>query len=222
MDYFLENIRLYSKYLALVAAVIGTLNFRYYKTTKAKFFLFSVWYIIITEFVGENLSRWFDVIYNNIVYNIYIVIQFTFYLWWYQSLLKSENRKKIVKAFCLIFLVFGIVNIIFFQDVISEATSYSYALAVIFLVTSICYYFIEVFNSEKVLSIRSSGYFWFSLGLILFHATFMPFYFAFDYFLIGNLKLLSVVNFLLCVIMYTFFLIGFIKLRNNNNEHKLV
>jgi len=216
----MEDLRFYSKYLALAVAILGTINYKDIKQTKAKYFLFSIWFIVLTEFIGENFYKWTGVV-NFPVYNFYTIIQFTFYLWWYKGLMKYDKRKKIINLFVYVNLLFTIVNALYIQDPYIELTSYSYALGVVFLVTTICYYFIEIFNSEKVLSIRSSLYFWFSLGLLLFHATFLPFFFAHKYFLFENPNLISPVVFILGIIMYLCFGIGFLKAKQSANEHKL-
>lgn len=216
----MEELRFYSKYLVLVVAIFATVRYSDIRNTKAKYFLYSIWYIFLTEFVGTYFYSWFGLL-NFPVYGLYTFLQISFYLWWFRSLLKSEKRKKIVSAFVIIYITFCVVNAFFIQDIFSEVTSYSYAIGVIFLVTTICYYLIEVFNSEVVLKIRKSMYFWISLGLLLFHATFMPFYFAFDYFLLDNLKLLSVVNFTLCIIMYSCFGAAFVMAKYSAKEHML-
>lgn len=216
----MEELRLYSKYLVLAVAVLGTFKYKDIADTKAKYFLFSIWYIVITEFVGANFYHWFGKL-NYPVYALYTFVQITFYLWWYRSLLLSVNRRKMIGVFIAVYGVFCIINAIFIQDILIETSNYTFALGVIFLVTTICFYFIEVFNSEKVLKIRSSIYFWFSLGLLLFYATYLPFYFASKFFLFGDVRLYSVVNFFLCAIMYSCFAIGFFKAKQSAKEHKL-
>ncbi len=218
----MEDLRFYSKYLALFVCILGTIKYKDIKNTKAKYFLFSIWFLVIIEIVGENFYAWFGTKHSRSpVYNFYTIVQFTFYLWWYRSLMQSLKRKRIITWFIMLNIVFTIINAIYVQDPFRELTSFSYALGVIFLVTTICYYFIEVFQSEKILKIRSSMYFWVSLGLLLFHAAFMPFFFAHSYFIDGNLKLLSLVNFFLCSIMYICFAIGFFKVKESANEYKL-
>ncbi len=213
----LEELRFYSYYLALVPALIALFKYKEYAHTKAKYFLFSVWYIVITEFVGTNLYKWFGFA-NHSVYNLYTFLQLLFYLWWFKSLLVSSNKKKILSYFMVIFTLFSLINVFTLQDYINETATYQYALGVIFVVTAICFYVIELFNTEKVLNITASKYFWFSIGILIFHASYMPFYFAIKYFLYGNVKPLSIANFVLCFIMYTCFAIGFLKAKKNTDN----
>jgi len=216
----MEYLRFYSQYLALAVAIYGLIKYKDYKYSKAKYFLYSIWLIVITEFVGEHFYDWFGIP-NYPLYNVYTLILFVFYLCWFRSLIELPKRKRIVSAFIVIYVLFSVINVFAFQDFVTESGTYSYALGVIFVVTSICYYLIEVFNSEVVLRIRQSMYFWFSIAILLFHATYMPFFFAYKFFYFGEVKLLSAVNFTLCVLMYIFFGIGFLKAKHSANEHKL-
>jgi len=216
----MEDLRLYSKYLVLAVAIFGTIRYSDIRDTKAKYFLFAIWYIVFTEFLASNFYKLFG-LYNYPVYALFTFLQITFYLWWFRSLLESEKRQKIVVYFIYVYILFCIINAIFIQDVLIESSTYAFAVGLIFLVVTICYYYIEIFKSDLVLRIRSSIYFWFSLGVLLFHATFMPFYFANKFFLFGDVKLLSIVSFFLCFIMYTCFMIGFIVAKKSAKQHPL-
>lgn len=210
----LEELRFYSKYLALVVAVIALFKYKDYAHTNAKYFLYSVWYIVLTEFIGSKFYYWFGVV-NYSVFNLYTFLQLLFYIWWFRSLITSIRKKHTLLVLMFLYTIFSSVNLLFIQDYIYETATYQYALGVIFVVIAICFFFIEMFATEKVLNLTSSKYFWFSIGILIFHATFMPFYFAFKYFFYGNSKPLSVANFVLCFIMYTCFAIGFLKAKRN-------
>ena len=213
----LEELRLYSKYLALIVAIIGLFTYKNYAHTKARYFLYSVWYIVLTEFIGARFYYWFGVP-NYGVYNLYTFLQLLFYLWWFRSLITSKRKTQTLLILIIVFILFSSFNLVFIQDYINETATYQYALGVIFVVTSICFYFFELFSTEKVLSLTSSKYFWFSIGILIFHATYMPFYFAFKYFFYGNVGPLSLANFILCFIMYTCFAIGFLKAKKDINN----
>ena len=49
------------KYSELIAAIIGTIYFSKYKNTSLKYFLFLLWYITLTEFLG-----WYSMKYGGI------------------------------------------------------------------------------------------------------------------------------------------------------------
>lgn len=206
----LEEIRFYSKYLALVVAIVGLFKYKDYAHTKAKYFLFSVWYIVFTEFLGTYFYKWFNMV-NYSVYNTYMLVQFTFYLWWIRLLIQSEAKRKALSIFIAMFVILHLIDDVFIHTFFYDSSTYGYTVGVVFVVISICLYLVEQFNSEKVLTITNSKYFWFLLGILIFNATYLPFKVANKYFLFGDVRPLSVVNFILCVILYSCFLVGFLK-----------
>ena len=212
----MEEIRFLSKYLALAVLIFGLYSYKNYSNTKAKYFIFSILYAVLTEFIGSNFHNWFGIV-NYAVYNVFIIIQLTFFLWWFQHIIESQKRKNIIKIFIGLYLVYSVVNMCYLQDFILGNQTYTYAVGVIFLLIAIGFYFVETFNKDSVLNITDSILFWFTLGVLLFYGTFMPFLFASKLFLLGDKWILSLVTFLLNVIMYTCFAVGFYKSYKNNN-----
>ncbi|WP_420573773.1 hypothetical protein [Kordia sp.] len=213
----MEDIRFLSKYLALVVLIYGLYNYKNYANTKAKYFIFSILYAVLTEFFGSNFHKWFGIV-NYPVYNVFIIVQLSFYLWWFQTLLESLSRKKIVRLSIFIYLTFSLLNIIYWQDFFLGYQTYTYGIGVILVLLSICFYFIETFNKDTILSITDSVLFWFALGVLLFYGTFMPFMFASKLFLTIDKWIYSLVVFVLNVIMYSCFAVGFYKSYKNIKE----
>ena len=219
----MDNLASYVKYLALATALVGTFLYPHYKDTKAKYFIWIIWYGVITEFVGEHYYKWFDQHNSQIIYNLYTLVSITFFLWWFRTLLTSTKRKAFVKYFIFVFWIVNIVNAISLLNVLYQSTRYAYVIGVIFLVITICYFFIEMFNKEVVLKIRDSMYFWFALGVLLFFATFLPFYVTTFFFAKDAISIvpLYVAVFTLNFVMNTCFVIGFLKAKNSAKEHPL-
>lgn len=213
----LEELRLYSKYLALVVAIVGLFKYKDFAHTKAKYFLFSVWYIVFTEFFGTYFYKFFNMV-NYCVYNTYMLVQLTFYLWFIRLLIQSELKRKILTTFILVYVIAYLIDSIFMHSFFYESSTYGYTLGVVFVVISISFYLIEQFNSERVLTITSSKYFWFLIGILIFNSTYLPFKIANKYFLFGDVRPLSIVNFVLCVILYSCFLVGFLKAKPTDSD----
>lgn len=213
----LEELRSYSKYLALVVAIVALFKYKNYAHTKAKYFLYSVWFIVFVEFLGSNFYRWFNMV-NYSVYNTYALVQFSFYIYWIRLLVKSEKKKKILSVLLIGFIVIHLIDDFFLHSFFYESTTYGYTVGVVFVIIAICIYLFEQFNSENVLTISSSKYFWFLIGILIFNATWLPFKIVIKYFLFGDVRPLSVVNFTLCTILYTCFLIGFLKAKPSDKE----
>lgn len=219
MDY-LGN---YVKYLILAAAIVGTIMYPHYKHSKVKYFIFIIWYGVFTEFVGAHYYKWFDQPNSKIVFNLYTLVSITFFLWWFGSLLTNKRRRTTIKYFIVVFWIANVLNAIFLLNVLYQSTKYAFVVGVILLVITICYFFIEMFNKEVVLNIRNSIYFWFALGVLLFFATFLPFYVTTNFFNqnIQSLVPLGVAVFVLNIIMNGCFIVGFTKARKSAMEYPL-
>ncbi len=215
----MEDIRFLSKYLALVVLIYGLYNYKNYSNSKAKYFIFSILYAVLTEFFGSHFYKWFGIV-NYPVYNVFIIFQLSFYLWWFQILLDSISRKKIVRLFIITYLLFATFNIIYGQNFFSGYQTYTYGFGVVLVLLAICFYFIETFNRDTILNITDSILFWFALGVLLFYGTFMPFMFASKLFLTIDKWIYSLVVFSLNVIMYTCFAIGFYKSYKSSKNHR--
>lgn len=206
----LENLRFYSIYLALLAGIVGLFFLYKLPGNKAKSLLGMIFFSVLTEFVGSNLTRWTGLI-NYCVFNIYILVSFTYYLILLKYLLLHRNHKRFADILLIIFVLFYICDFIFIQKTIFEAFTFSFAFGVIFVLILSCLYLVEIFNSKKILNFGKSIFFWFILGVLLFHVPFLPFMLAIKWFLIeSNETIYSLMLFILNLLMYGCFIIGFI------------
>ncbi|MBA9073903.1 hypothetical protein GGR22_002070 [Flavobacterium gossypii] len=206
----LENLRFYSIYLALLAGIVGLFFLYKLPGNKAKSLLGMIFFSVLTEFVGSNLTRWTGLI-NYCVFNIYILVSFTYYLILLKYLLVHRNHKRFADILLIIFVLFYICDFIFIQKTIFEAFTFSFAFGVIFVLILSCLYLVEIFNSKKILNFGKSIFFWFILGVLLFHVPFLPFMLAIKWFLIeSNETIYSLMLFILNLLMYGCFIFGFI------------
>jgi hypothetical protein len=205
---FLAGLKVAIKYLALIDAIIATIFFYKYKVGKGKYFLFAIWFIVITEFS-------FRIVYYHIIdekypvyfiSNLHYLIIGSFYLLWYRSLITNVLKKKAILVMLLTYLLFFTVNSIFFESFF-EIQNYSYPVLTIFIVSAIFMYFTEVLKTEKILKFERSVFFWFSIGILIFWIPYLPLWFTSMYFgFSGTTYTLSI--FTLNLLMHLFFIIG--------------
>jgi len=221
----LEELRSFTGYLALATLIFGMIAYKNYSSTNAKYFIYSILYAVITEFTSlyfESFGEAYSNIFGDTNYpiaNIFTIVQITFFLWWIRLILNSKQRKRIVGTLIIGYLVFALLNTLYSQVFMTGLQTYTFAIGVIFLLIAISFYFVESFNKETIFSVTDSIQFWFILGILLFFGTFMPFMFAFELFLEGDQRILSLVLFLLNFIMYGCFNIGFYKSYKKDNEY---
>ena len=171
-------------YSELLAAIVGTIFFYKYKKTPLKYFLFLLWYIVLTEQLSKYAGRTGFLIfytdengnhYTTWFYNLLRFVTFnTLFYVYYKSLL-TLKFKKWIKLFTIIYLFVFIINWIFLQDFIKERSEIPRILGSLFLIITIIFYLIELLRSEKILVFHRTLHFWVSVGLLLFYSGTIPF-----------------------------------------------
>jgi hypothetical protein len=206
----LENLRYYIVYLALLTSIIGVLYYPKLPCSKAKFLLCLVIFSFVTELVGKYFTAWTGFL-NYYVYNFYMLASFSAYLILLRMLLLKLLYKRLATLFLILFLLFYFINIMFLQHDPETTFTYSFAVGVGFVLILSCLYLVEIFNSDKILNFKKSIYFWFVIGILVFHVPFLPFMLALNWFLIDkDESVFSLVLFILNLLMYICFNIGFI------------
>lgn len=193
----------------LLAAITATIFYPKYKNSSIlKYFLFFLWYVAINELVGLYIRL--DQEINAILYNIYHVVNFSFFFILYRNYLNNQKNKKLVIILCVIYLVSFIING-FFENYLIEHQRFPYIIGSFFLVITIILYFFEVLNSEKVLHAKKNLLIWISFGLLIYFVGNLPFRILRNYYEeLTDATVSFLVKFTVTIVMNTCFILGFI------------
>ena len=206
----LENLRFCIVYLALLSGICGLIFWHKLPSNKAKLFLFSIWFSVLTEVVGKYFTAWTGLL-NYYVFNFYIFVIFCIYIILLKYLLKKLAYKNLATLFLPIFIIFYIINYFFFQNEFGLILTNSYAVGVIMIVILSFLYLLELFSTNLVLDYSKSIFFWFVLGILIFFVPYLPFMLSLDWFLIDyNSSIYGLIIFFLNLLMNFCFTIGFI------------
>ena len=165
--------------LLFITAILATLFYRKYKHNFLKFFLVLIWYNVATEYLAPLYSTYIN--YNNsILFNIYRIVEFTFYFLLYQNLVVNKKHKKAIRAFLIIYYISLIVSF-FLQDFTTEYFARSFFIGASLIIVSIIIYFSEILNSEKILTLNRMYAFWLSTAAFLLYITSIPFKLVMNY-----------------------------------------
>lgn len=206
----LEDLRFGIVYLALLSGICGLVFWHKLPNNKAKLILLLIWFSALVEIVGRYFTKWTGLL-NYYVFNFYILIIFSAYIILLRSFLKRQAYKKLASALLLLFLAFYGVNYFFLQNEFGQIFSNSYFAGVICIIILSFIYLFELFSSNLVLSYSKSIYFWFVLGILIFHVPFLPFMLSLDWFLIDyNPSVYGLILFFLNLLMNFCFVVGFI------------
>lgn len=198
---------------------ISVAHYRKYFDTGLKYFPMLIAYTFFNELLGYFIRYSEDFAFfnnrqfaNDIIYNVYDVVFFSFFYFLYWKLIQRADFKNTVKYLGITVLMAFIISC-FFQNPLIMALFYATSYASVVLV--IC---IILYQSGKEKTVPSQEKYnlmnWVSLGLIIFYSIFPVI------FLIGFLKHdiwveyeLGLVHKVLIIIMYVIFSMGFIVSR---------
>ncbi len=206
----LENLRFCIVYLALLSGIFGLIFWHKLPNNKAKLFLISIWFSVLTEVVGKYFTAWTGLL-NYYVFNFYILVIFIIYIILLKSLLKKIAYKNIAGISLFFYLIFYTLNFFFFQNEFGQIFTNSYAVGVIIIIILSFLYLLELFSTNLVLNYSKSIFFWFVMGILIFYVPFLPFMLSLDWFLIDyNSSVYGLILFFLNLLMNFCFSIGFI------------
>lgn len=214
----LKDLRFYVIYLTLIATIVGLFYYRKLPNKKAKSILAVIFISFLAEFIGKYFYPWFG-IKNYIVINLYLLIAFNSYMLLLLALLKRKRNKLISNCFLLLINLSFIVDMIYLHDIFMGLLTYYFTVGSSLLLVLSTLYLVEMVNSNKILHYKKSIYFWYILGILLFYLPFMPFVLASKMFLFNDLgATFSIVLFVLNLLMYGSFIIGFICSQKKYNH----
>lgn len=198
--------------LFVITSIIGSLNWSKLPNYKSKVFLFSIMFSSIVEVIGIFFNEWTNGLLSYYVYNVYIYVLFVIYLFILRSILKNYRCKALGTFFIILYTCVFILNLILQFDTLGH-NIYSgvYSLGVLLFIILSSFYLIALFNSSNVLNYKKNIFFWFIIGVLLFHVPFLPFMLALDWFLIEyRTSTYWIVLLILNLIMNICFIIGFL------------
>ncbi|KAF2326715.1 hypothetical protein [Flavobacterium ginsenosidimutans] len=205
-----EFLRSYIVYLALLSGIVGLFSLPKLPDNKAKFLVILIWFSIITEIVGYYFTQWTGLL-NFYVYNFYMFASFSAYILLLRALLTQKDHRISAVLFLILFIISFFLNILYFKEDMNRSFTYSFAIGVLLVLILSCLYLVEIFNSEKILNFKKSVFFWYILGILVFHVPFTPFMLAINWFLIKqDESIFSLVLFILNFLAHSCFIIGFI------------
>lgn len=170
------------------------------ETLKNTVFEKNYWWYFLTWFIGANV----------------------FYSCYYYLIAENTRIKKAIKLILLLTLIFQFIFFVLFLS----SSNYDYMIyaevidlfVIVFLISS---YFIQLLNSEKIISFYKLLPFYVSIGTLVFFIVTTPLTFFERYFTLSDPEYISLkysIKFFAIIFMYAFIGIGFIvskpKLRN--------
>ncbi len=217
-----------------MAAVTGLLLLKKYKFTAAKFFIFFIFYLVFCDCFGlyanytskdgfleflEGTPLEKNYWWTTLTWFIGAILFFVFY---YHRILKSKRDKKIIKYSGISFLFISILYIGFhFQDFFVRFFPIISVLGAVVILLCVILYFIEILQSEKVLTFYKSLNFYISSSILIWWLIITPLVFYDIYFSTSDWDFVFLkwqIYLFANIFMYTTFTVGLIVSKTDKGQ----
>jgi hypothetical protein len=136
-----------------------------------RMFAFFLFITVVVEFFGYYLLAHHHT--NIELYNIFGVLEFSFYFWFLRMVIRNSVAKKIILYLLWVYPLFSLINIFLIQGVSSFATV-TYSTGCLIIVIMTVYYFFELFMLPRGTHLFRDPVFWICFGLLLFYCCSFP------------------------------------------------
>jgi len=167
-------ISIYPVFLSFVLGLLSALN----KRNRGKVYLIFPVFLLITlsvELYGIYSTDENKNASTVLLYNLFSILEFTFYSWMLREIIINKTIKKII-LFVLIFYPFiSLLNIFFIQGK-SGFHTVTYAIGCLIIVAWCIYYFYELFLLAHSVRLLKQPSFWICTALLFFYTFTFPLY----------------------------------------------
>jgi len=214
--------------LEIIAAITGS----YYILNKPythkvfKYLIYFLWFTVITEIIATYPSIAYFTEYeyfgfikdteyerNYWLFNIYTLVNYSFFQYFFISLLQKDKTKKILNFINIAYVIIGILILITSDTFFIRDSIYTVALGTILLLFVIILFYFDLLKSNKIINFKKYLPIYISIGVLVFNVCTTPLSIFSIYFerineLFVNIK----INIYLFanIFMYSTFILGFI------------
>ena len=221
------------KALEILAVLAGTYFLRKKPNTLLinKYVVYFLWYTIINEIIATygvmayfTNYEYFGFIKGTVfertywLYNIYLLLFFSFFIYYFSELLMRNSLKKTIKKVLFLFVIIGVVNLIYDNLLFKDRSLYIVIVGSIFLLITIIVFYFNLLKSDKILNLKKYLPIYVSLAVLVFSLCIPPLEIFGHYFNPENniyIKLRTSILLFVNIIMYSSFIIGFLVCAKN-------
>lgn len=187
---------------------------KYAHNTPLKLFL----YFLIYSFFTEAAGTYFSFVLKKptfFIYHTWIILSLYFYGLFFLARIKNLKARAVIKGSLVLYLIYTIINITFFKDFVHESLIGNIIIGRILIVIFVLFYFSELLNSDAILNIKKSLFFWISIGVLCYNIGFIPVYVIGKYISFGGV--FRYIAYGLNIIMGACFISGFLMSKKEYN-----
>ncbi len=221
----------------LVAAISGSNYFKKYRVDKmTRYFVYFLW---VTFFI-EVIFGWLTVCIHNFdsfilfddtflaqnnypIYNVYYIISFAFYTFYFRNHLKHRKSRTTLDVSIILYSICSIVSLFLTDAFFLRMSSFTYIVGSILIFFSVMLYFFEIFKDDEILNFHKSIVSYIAVGTLIFHLVVTPiFIYGYYYSATRAPEFINIYRIILTVaniFMYTCYTIGFVVCSRKNKSY---
>lgn len=202
--------------LYLLVIFFGIINYKKISDSLfLKLFLVFIIYSLITEILGYVFGIILRI--NTFsIYNFWNLVNNYFYFFFFLALLENSFKIKLLKFLIIGYTLITIIDLAFFTSFIESSMNNNIIIGSIIIVIAILMYLSELLESDAILNLNKSMFFWISLGVFLFNIGFIPVFVIAEF--IEYKGVYRYISFALNIIMSLCFTTGFIVSKKEFNN----
>ncbi len=199
-------------YFEIIAFIVSVFSYAKIKDKPFKWFIFFLFVVIVVELLGRYISR--ELHHTNIwLYNIFLPIEYLFYVAIFYLSIVNTNYKKIAIISFTALLVFCVVNILFIQGFqVFNTNILIFGSCTLILLS--CFSLIDIFQMDDNRSLLKQPLFWLATGILFFNLGELAYNLFFNFIISHQYDkkalLFSSINSKLMYVLYTFISIAII------------
>ena len=151
--------------------------------------------------------------YNYWWFNIYMIISFSFFIYYFNSFLISYKSKKWMQYLIVLYLITGIINLIFSDVFFNGYSIFTTVVGTLIVLVSIFLFYFDLLKSEKIIDLKKHLPVYISIGVLVYNLCVTPSDIFSQYFNPNNdiyVKLSGLILLTANIFMYSTFIIGFL------------
>jgi len=195
-----------------IAFLVSLISFRLNFPLHLRVFSLLLGCDFLVEFSCNFLVRPFHFKSNVPLYNVFMLVEFWTYAWFFRTILQNRLLKKLIGYYLVLLPIFWIV-VVFFVFGIGHWNSYLSITGSLFTVCMAAAFYYQLFTAPDLIRLTVSAEFWIATALIIFYACNLP-YLGMLNFITGEylslarnlLMVLQVLN----IVMYSLFTLAFL------------
>jgi len=151
---------------------------------------------------------------NNVwLYNIYFLINFSFFIYYFRSYIESNKIRNILKVLIVFYIISGSINL-FCSDVFFKSYSlYLTIVGTLLILISVVLFYFDILKSEEIINLKKYLPIYISIGVLVFNLCITPLDIFSRFFNVENELFIKVKTNILIyasIFMYITFITGFI------------